>query len=107
MHYETLLLMSVYHISDVFWKRHAALEHSLFAKTYDLFNLDTTITLYDLTNTYFESEVPNNYKAHHGRSKEKCSDRPLMTLGLVVDGSGFVRGPQTFAGNFRESKIFS
>jgi hypothetical protein len=74
--YETLPLMSLYRASDVLWKRHAALEHSLFAKTCDWFNLDTTVTLYDLTNTYFEGEVPNNGKAHHrGRSKETCPER--------------------------------
>ena len=101
--YETLPLMSLYRASDVLWKRHAALEHSLFAKTCDLFNLDTTVTLYDLTNTYFEGEVPNNRKAHRGRSKEKRSDCPLVTLGLVLDGSGFVRSSQTFAGNVAEA----
>jgi len=78
-------------------------EHSLFAKTCDLFNLDTTVTLYDLTNTYFEGEVPNNRKAHRARSKEKRSDCPLVTLGLVLDGSGFVRSSQTFAGNVAEA----
>ncbi len=66
-------------------------------------HLDTTVTLYDLTNTYFEGEVPNNGKAHHGHSKEKRSDCPLVTLGLVVDGSGFVRSSQTFAGNVAEA----
>jgi len=44
-----------------------------FAKTCDLFNLDTTVTLYDLTNTYFEGEVPNNGKAHRGHSKESAA----------------------------------
>ena len=96
VNYETLPLISLYRASDVLWKRHAALEHALFARTCDLFNLDTTVTLYDLTNTYFEGEVPNNRKAHRGHSKETCpercrrerSDCPLVTLGLVVDGSG-------------------
>ena len=101
--YETLPLISLYRASDVLWNRHAALEHALFAKTCALFNLDTTVTLYDLTNTYFEGEVPNNRKAHRGRSKEKRSDCPLVTLGLVVDGSGFVRSSQTFAGNVAEA----
>jgi len=44
--------------------------------------------MYDLTNTYFEGEVPHNTKARHGRSKEKRTDCPLVTLGLVLDGSG-------------------
>ena len=41
--YETLPLIALYRASDVLWKRHAALEHSLFAKTCDVFNLDTTV----------------------------------------------------------------
>ena len=38
-----------------------------------------------------EGEVPHNTKAQCGRSKEKRTDCPLVTLGLVLDGSGFVR----------------
>jgi len=51
----------------------------------------------------FEGEVPHNTKARHGRSKEKRTDCPLVTLGLVLDGSGFVRRSQTFAGNVSEA----
>jgi len=61
------------------------------------------VTLYDLTHTYFEGEVPLNRKARRARSKEKRSDCPLVTLGLVLDGSGFVRRSQTFDGNAHEA----
>jgi hypothetical protein len=47
--------------------------------------------------------VPHNTKAQRGRSKEKRTDCPLVTLGLVPDGSGFVRRSQTFAGNVSEA----
>jgi transposase len=67
-----------------------------------LFSLTDTVTLYDLTNTYFEGEAANNPKAQFGRSKEKRSDCPLVTLGLVLDGSGFVRRSKTFEGNISE-----
>ena len=40
----------------------------------------------------------------HGRSKEKRSDCPLVTLGLVLDGSGFVRRSEVFEGNAAEGK---
>ena len=36
------------------------------------------------------------------RSKEKRTDCPLVTLGMVLDGSGFVRRSKTFAGNVSE-----
>ena len=62
------------------------------------------MTLYDLTNTYFEGEMAGNAKARHGRSKEKRSDCPLVTLGLVLDGSGFVRRSQMFEGHVSEAK---
>ena len=37
-----------------------------------------------------------------GRSKEKCSDCPLVTLAVVLDGSGFVRRSRVFPGNASE-----
>ena len=66
--------------------------------------MQETVTLYDLANTYFEGEGAANPKAQNGRSKEKRSDFPLVTLGLVLDGSGFVRRSKTFAGNVSEGK---
>ena len=41
-------------------------------------------------------------KAERGHSKEKRSDCPLLTLGLVLDGSGFVRRSEVFAGAVNE-----
>jgi transposase len=61
------------------------------------------VTLFDLTNTYFEGEMAGNSKAKRGHSKEKRSDCPLVTLGLVLDGSGFVRHSRMFEGNVAEA----
>ena len=100
--YETMPLMSLYRASDLLVKHRAAIEAKLFSQINDLFSLPTTVTLYDLTNTYFEGEMAINAKARHGHSKEKRSDCPLVTLGLVLDGSGFVRRSRMFAGNISE-----
>ncbi|MDZ7895830.1 MAG: IS1634 family transposase [Sphingobium sp.] len=48
--------------------------------------------------------APVTPKAVRGRSKEKRSDCPLVTLAMVLDGSGFVRKSQVFAGNASEPK---
>ena len=61
-----------------------------------LFELQPTVTLY-LTNTYFEGDAGSQEKAQRGHSKEKRSDCPLLTLGLMLDASGFVRRSQVFA----------
>jgi transposase len=79
----------------------------LFSRVSHLFGLETTVTLYDLTNTYFEGEASVNPKAAHGPSKEKRTDCPLVTLGLVLDGSGFVRRSECFAGNVAEGKTLA
>lgn len=102
--YESMSLMQLYRASDALMKHRTAIERELFDGLTDLFGLSCTITLYDLTNTYFEGEVAGQAQAKRGVSKEKRSDCPLLTLGLVLDGSGFVRGSQVFEGNVREAE---
>jgi hypothetical protein len=101
--FETLSHMRLYRASDVLVKHREAIEAHVFERVKDLFALEETITLYDLTNTYFEGEAGAQAKAQRGRSKEKRSDCPLVTLALVVDGSGFVRRSRVFAGNAVEA----
>ena len=100
--FSSLSPMSLYRASDLLMRHRTAIETQLFTATQTLFSLEETVTLYDLTNTYFEGEAAATPKARHGRSKEKRSDCPLVTLGLVLDGSGFVRRSKTFDGNVSE-----
>ncbi|WP_183734271.1 IS1634 family transposase, partial [Desulfurispira natronophila] len=93
----------LYRISDRLLRHREAIESKLFERLQSLFHLECTVTLYDLTNTYMEGEAGENPKAKRGHSKEKRSDCPLVTLGLVLDGSGFIRRSDVFAGNASES----
>ena len=102
--FETMPLMRFYRVSDLLVRHREAIEKALFPRIQNLFEIPETVTLYDLTNTYFEGEMAGNAKARRGRSKEKRSDCPLVTLGLVLDGSGFVRRSQMFEGNISEGK---
>ena len=99
-----LPLSRLYRASDLLMKHREVIETQLFARIETLFCLETSVTLYDLTNTYFEGAVAGNAKAARGRSKEKRSDCPLVTLGLVCDGSGFIRRSRVFAGNAVECR---
>lgn len=94
--------MRLYRASDALMLHHDRIEAHVFGAVTQLFALEETVTLYDLTNTYFEGGAELNDKAHLGHSKEKRSDCPLVTLGLVLEGSGFVRRSQTFEGNVSE-----
>jgi hypothetical protein len=103
VNFDTMPLMQLYRTSDLLVRHRDKIETMLFTNIQDLFGLPVTVTLYDLTNTYFEGTAAGNKKAARGRSKEKRSDCPLVTLGLVLDGSGFVRRSKMFAGNVAES----
>ena len=60
-----------------------------------------------LTNTYCEGTAKGNANAALGRSKEKRSDCPLVSLALVLDGSGFPKRSEIFAGNVSEPKTLA
>ena len=104
MDFETLNLMRLYRASDALMVHREAIETHMFDQVTELFGLQHTVTLYDLTNTFFEGEAGAQPKARRGHSKEKRGDCPLLTLGLVLDGSGFVRRSEVFAGNVDEDK---
>jgi transposase len=100
--FEGMGLDRLYQVSDLLWKHREAIETHLYRQERDLFSFGETITLYDLTNTFFEGTAKSNPTARRGRSKEKRTDCPLVTLGLVLDGSGFPRKSQIFPGNASE-----
>ena len=101
--FEGVALSQLYRVSDLLVRHQEQIEQQLFSRLTDLFSLTATVTLYDLTNTFFEGGLERNAKAARGHSKEKRYDCPLVTLGLVLDGSGFVRRSRTFAGNVGEA----
>jgi transposase len=97
-------LMALYRISDQLLKHKGALEGFLYAQERTLFDFEEVITLYDLTNTYCEGTGKGNANAALGKSKEKRSDCPLVTLALVLDASGFPKRSEILPGNASEPK---
>ena len=103
--FESMSMMQLYRVSDLLDAARTPIENHLFDQVTDLFGLEVTVTLYDLSNTYFEGVAAEQPLAQHGHSKEKRNDCPLLTLGVVVDGSGFVRRSEVMAGNIVESEM--
>ena len=100
--FEAMDLNRLYRASDALYKHREALQDHLFAQAQSIFGFGQTVTLYDLTNTYFEGIAAGVSKAKRGHSKECRSDCPLVTLAMVLDGSGFARRARVFAGNASE-----
>ena len=105
--FEEVSLYKMYQISDLLLNKKSAIEEHLFQKERNLFSLQETITLYDLTNTYFEGQCLSNTLAKRGHSKEKRSDCPLVTLALVLDSSGFPKRSRVFEGNVSEASTLA
>ena len=71
--FEAMSLMTLYRASDGLIAHRAAIETRLFENVRDLFGLDTTVTLYDLTNTYFEGTAAANPKAARGAPRKNAA----------------------------------
>lgn len=93
---------AVYEIADILLAHKDRIEKALRDREAILFPSQTTLFLYDLTNTYFEGQCKNNALAKRGKSKEQRADRPLVTLALVVDQRGFPIFSRIYGGNQSE-----
>lgn len=87
---------SMYAIKD-------SLEQHLSSRTNELFELQNSIMIYDLTNTYYEGKMNGSKMAKRGRSKEKRSDAKLIVLALVINAEGFIKYSNLFEGNTSDS----
>lgn len=100
--FSNLDLNQLYYASDNLLKHKDEIETALYSREKELFNLTEVITLFDITNTYFEGH-PQHTGAHKGRSKEKRSDCQLISLGLLLDSSGFPKKSKILPGNISEA----
>lgn len=75
----------------------------MYERERDLFSLEDSIFLYDLTNTYLEGICARNPKAeYNGNQKEKRTDCPQVVVALVLDGEGFIRRHRIFNGKMTD-----
>ncbi len=84
------------------WSIHEELEDYMYGRITEVLELEPVRFLYDLTNTYFEGRMLGSQLARYGRSKEKRSDAPLVSIGLLTNELGFIRRSHFYAGNVSE-----
>src|ERR1700738_687354 len=97
-------LDKLYQISDKLLPHKDALEHHFEDIECKFHGYANTLALYDLPNTYMEGQAKQNPKAKFGMSKEKRSDCPLVTMGLVMNEHGFLHRTSILPGNAAEPK---
>jgi hypothetical protein len=93
----------LYRNMDRLYGKRGPIEAALCAKEKTLFSLQQSILLYDLTSTYFEGLCLSNPKARLGYSRDSRPDCKQVVIGLVLDGEGFPKAHEIFAGNRSDS----
>ncbi len=92
-------LRSLYNVGDRLFDHHETIMNELFGKTKELLGFGDTVIFYDLTNTYYMGSE-HGPLLKHGRKKR--NDCLLVTLALVLGGSGFPRKAKIYPGNASE-----
>jgi transposase len=100
-------LNSVYKIGDKLLSNKEDIEKHLFETEAKLHPGREMLYLFDITNFYFEGQALGNSLAQYGKSKEKRDDCPLVSLGLIIDSSGFPVISEVFPGNIGEPHTLS
>jgi transposase len=80
-------------------KQRTAIESKLRLQQPDLFNMERSVILYDVTNTHFEGVCSKNPKARHGKNKQKRNDCPQVAIGMAFDEHGLPLAHEVFEGN--------
>jgi len=95
---------ALYRNLDVLHPQRQRLESALAERERTLFNLPSSLLLYDLTSTYFEGAAEANEKARRGYSRDKRPDCKQVVIGLVIGAEGFPLAHEVFPGNLRDSQ---
>ncbi len=101
LHCDLPSLSSLYRIGDALYEHRQSIMDALFGTTKELLGFSETIAFFDLTNVFYTGRKKGDL-LRHGRSKEKRSDCPLVTLALMIDASGFPRTAEILPGNASE-----
>src|SRR5215831_7589867 len=99
MEFTTLTEDALYRTLDTLHPHREQIERDLAAREQQLFQLDETIYLDDLTSTSCEGQVVRNRQAKRGYSRDKRFDCKQVLVGLVLDRDGFPKAHEIFAGN--------
>lgn len=94
---------ALYRNLDKLHEHRVAIETALADGERNLFGLDQTVFLYDVTSTYFEGRAMSNAKAKRGYSRDHRGDCKQVLVGLAVNREGFPLAHEVFAGNRHDS----
>ena len=78
------------------------IQKQLYNNSKSIVNRDTRILYYDCTNYYFDISEEDDLRKYTGNAKDKKS-KPVVGMGLFLDGNGFPLAMNIFPGSDNES----
>ena len=90
---------NLYKISDKLYENKIQIDKFLYSKIVNIFNLDDSLVIYDLSNTHFEGRKANSKIAQFGRNKQKRYDCKQIVFTGIINSAGFVRHSRVYEGN--------
>lgn len=90
---------NLYKISDKLYENKTEIDKYLYSKILNIFNIDDSIVIYDLSNTHFEGRKENSKIAKYGRNKQKRNDCKQVVFTGIINSSGFIRHSRIYEGN--------
>lgn len=90
---------SLYKITDRLYEHKDRIDKFLYNRIVNLFNIDDSLVIYDLSNTYFEGRKVNSKIAGYGRNKERRNDCKQVVFTGVINPEGFIRYSRIYEGN--------
>lgn len=97
----------LYRTGDALFAKAKCIEAALRKQEAELFGLQRSIILYDVTNTHFEGICAKNPKARHGKNKQNRSDCRQVAVGMAFDERGMPLAHEVFEGNIADSKTLA
>ena len=104
---ENISRYKLYKAAEQMYANKELIENKLYSNIKNIFSGRSKIVIFDLTNMYFEGQMPGSEKANFGRSKQKQKGSKLIGLALSIDSLGFVRYSKFYKGNVSEPGTFS
>ena len=94
---------NLYKITDKLYQHKTQIDKYLYDKIVDIFSLNDSIVIYDLSNTHFEGRKQNSEIAQYGKNKQKRNDCKQVVFTGIINSEGFMRHSRVYEGDKADS----
>jgi hypothetical protein len=104
---EPITHKQLYRIADILFNNKQAIDGYLYDHITDMFDIEDSMVIFDISNTYFESRKAGSQLAAYGRSNQKRGDCPIVVFSGVINAEGFIRHSRIYQGNPPDQQTLS